>query len=309
MPESAIKNSGPSLNTLAPFAFRPMSNQGQKIDGRPMGSYIFAYPTPQKNPDMSRLYVPGDPLKYIDWKAFGRTDQLLIRSKKEEVNATVYIGLDGSPSMLWPEADTPSLKPTESKLGIAFRVACHLASLHVYNGDRVCLVFFKEGDSLGTGRYIELKSLSQIYDIFSLGSSDPHIIKTLFSTEKVFSLSSYDMGYWVGDAIELSFGLEFLRLARKGVFFQALSSLDLDHAWLKKNDGYAAVADAKAAKYSGADLLEKQNCLKQINSWIQQIASEAKSSRKMHYLLTDMTLQSLYFQVLMDLAIIRRAVW
>ncbi|HHS50465.1 MAG TPA: DUF58 domain-containing protein [candidate division Zixibacteria bacterium] len=46
-----------------------------------------------------RQYNPGDPIKNIDWKAYGRTDRYYIKQFEEETNLRTYILLDASASM------------------------------------------------------------------------------------------------------------------------------------------------------------------------------------------------------------------
>ncbi|UDQ98839.1 DUF58 domain-containing protein [Lentisphaerota bacterium WC36G] len=46
-----------------------------------------------------RSYQPGDSLKLIDWKVYGRTDRLNIRLRDDETNMNVYLLLDSSASM------------------------------------------------------------------------------------------------------------------------------------------------------------------------------------------------------------------
>lgn len=46
-----------------------------------------------------RIYAPGDDIRLIDWKVFGRTDNLYIKTYEEERNLTVHIIIDYSASM------------------------------------------------------------------------------------------------------------------------------------------------------------------------------------------------------------------
>ena len=46
-----------------------------------------------------RQYMPGDELKRIDWKVFGRSDRFYIKEYQEETNLRAYILLDKSGSM------------------------------------------------------------------------------------------------------------------------------------------------------------------------------------------------------------------
>src|SRR5919201_6116234 len=46
-----------------------------------------------------RHYRPGDDLKYVDWKAFARTDRLYTRQFRETTNLMAQIAVDTSASM------------------------------------------------------------------------------------------------------------------------------------------------------------------------------------------------------------------
>jgi uncharacterized protein (DUF58 family) len=46
-----------------------------------------------------RQYIPGDEVKSIDWKVFGRSDRFYIKEYQEETNLRAYILLDKSGSM------------------------------------------------------------------------------------------------------------------------------------------------------------------------------------------------------------------
>ena len=46
-----------------------------------------------------RQYMPGDEIRYIDWKVFGKSDRYYIKKFEEETNLRAYIVLDASASM------------------------------------------------------------------------------------------------------------------------------------------------------------------------------------------------------------------
>lgn len=48
-----------------------------------------------------REYVPGDDIRYIDWKVFGRSDRFYIKEFEEETNLRANIFLDQSESMAY----------------------------------------------------------------------------------------------------------------------------------------------------------------------------------------------------------------
>ncbi len=50
-----------------------------------------------------RLYNPGDNLKHVDWKVYGRSDKLFIKKYEEETNLRCNVVIDVSGSMQYPE--------------------------------------------------------------------------------------------------------------------------------------------------------------------------------------------------------------
>ncbi len=46
-----------------------------------------------------RAYNPGDELRHVDWKVYGRSDRLVVKRYEEETNLRHYVALDTSASM------------------------------------------------------------------------------------------------------------------------------------------------------------------------------------------------------------------
>lgn len=90
-----------------------------------------------------REYSPGDDLRYLDWKVFGRTDRLYIRVFKEETNVKSYILLDTSASMQYKGVSQKS--SGISKLDYGILLAASLSYLMVNQKDAVGLVLFDSG--------------------------------------------------------------------------------------------------------------------------------------------------------------------
>jgi uncharacterized protein (DUF58 family) len=83
-----------------------------------------------------RPYVPGDEIRHIDWRVFGRSDRFYIREYEEETNLRATLLLDRSGSMAYgAEGGT-------SKLEYATRLAACLAYLMLQQSDGVGLVTF-----------------------------------------------------------------------------------------------------------------------------------------------------------------------
>ncbi len=49
-------------------------------------------------------YAPGDDIRHLDWKVFGRRDHLVIRQYRDETNASVHLVIDTSASMGYKSA-------------------------------------------------------------------------------------------------------------------------------------------------------------------------------------------------------------
>ncbi len=79
-----------------------------------------------------RHYRQGDDLKYVDWKAFARTDRLYTRQFRETTNLSALFVLDVSRSMNFPRGDEPS---GSSKFDLARQVTAILGTLVLDQGD------------------------------------------------------------------------------------------------------------------------------------------------------------------------------
>jgi uncharacterized protein (DUF58 family) len=84
-----------------------------------------------------REYAPGDDLRYLDWKVFGRTDKFYLKQYEEETNLICQILLDTSQSMSYQSAHAPM-----SKLEYARSAAAALAYLVLHQQDAAGLVTF-----------------------------------------------------------------------------------------------------------------------------------------------------------------------
>jgi uncharacterized protein (DUF58 family) len=87
-----------------------------------------------------RMYQPGDDLRYIDWRMFGRSDRYYVKQFEEETNLRTYLLIDTSSSMDWT-SQPGSLPP---KLWYAKQLAACLALLLLRQGDSVGMLGFDE---------------------------------------------------------------------------------------------------------------------------------------------------------------------
>jgi uncharacterized protein (DUF58 family) len=84
-------------------------------------------------------YSPGDEVKHIDWKAFGKFDRYYVKRFEEETELTAYLLLDRSGSMAYKGDGL-------SKLEYAAYLCAALAYLLNRQQDRVGLLAFGGGD-------------------------------------------------------------------------------------------------------------------------------------------------------------------
>lgn len=86
-----------------------------------------------------REYAPGDDLRYVDWKAFGRSDKFYLKQYEDEMNLVCHLVLDVSESMAYRGPDAPL-----SKFEYAQCLAAALAWLVLQQQDAVGLVTFDD---------------------------------------------------------------------------------------------------------------------------------------------------------------------
>lgn len=81
-----------------------------------------------------RQYYPGDEIRHIDWRAYGKTDRYYIKEYEEETNLKAYLLVDASGSMSYRgKGKLPS------KFQYAQYVAASLAFLMLHQRDAVGL--------------------------------------------------------------------------------------------------------------------------------------------------------------------------
>lgn len=85
-----------------------------------------------------RQYGPGDEIRHIDWRAYGKSDRYYVKEYEEETNLKAHLVVDTSASMAYAGR-------TVSKFEHARRLAASLAYLMISQRDAVGLVTFEGG--------------------------------------------------------------------------------------------------------------------------------------------------------------------
>ena len=94
---------------------------GQRALGRVQGLGI--------EPENFKEYAPGDDLRFLDWNAFARLDELMLRTYRADRQVEVTALVDASASMGLPERD--------DKLGLALAIGASLAYIGMADNDAV----------------------------------------------------------------------------------------------------------------------------------------------------------------------------
>ena len=84
-----------------------------------------------------RNYQPGDDLRHLDWRLYGRTDRLCIKRYELDTNARFYVVCDTSASMAYRGS-----RAWESKLGCARILAAALTWFMLKQNDAAGMVAF-----------------------------------------------------------------------------------------------------------------------------------------------------------------------
>ncbi|MCB9894692.1 MAG: DUF58 domain-containing protein [Planctomycetes bacterium] len=85
-----------------------------------------------------REYVPGDDLRFLDWKAYAKSDKYYIKEYEEETNFRAVIVLDASESMRYKSGEN------QSKMEYGKYMAASLAYLIQKQSDAAGLALFDE---------------------------------------------------------------------------------------------------------------------------------------------------------------------
>ena len=110
------------------LAFSPGSTFSGEAQGRRAGASVEFLD--------HRRYVPGDDPRWLDWRAYARTDQLLVKRYREEVRPLTEVWIDGSASMAVCPRKAQFALDLGVMLGRAARAQGHMARISVLGGRR-----------------------------------------------------------------------------------------------------------------------------------------------------------------------------
>ncbi len=138
-----------TLGQLAPFELRAK----MVVEGVMSGMHRSPYQGMAVEFAEHRQYVPGDDLKHLDWKVYGRSDKLYIKRYQQETNLDVVLLVDASASMSygslkvrkgWGGTTASNAANLWTKFDHATACAAALAYLCLHQQDRIGLAVFAD---------------------------------------------------------------------------------------------------------------------------------------------------------------------
>lgn len=243
--------------------------RGELLNYTDQGSARQRTSTNTKEPARVRPYQVGDAIKWIDWKAYARTEQFWLHDKKPENRREVQVVLDCHQTLFWPNKQTNvSAKP---KIETAFKISQDILCQHLYLGDRVYLWVVIEGQILF---FKDFKNAQEVLD-FSCALDSPQSLKSFSSENHSLELHSPDvLLYYISDLLQSKvhdLRAKWLKASIHVLHF--LSHLELDYKWVSKKYLYAD-SDQEQNVYSGNQLLA--NAKEYMTSWLDSTKEECK---------------------------------
>jgi hypothetical protein len=304
-----------TLATLQPVLAKELHYLDYKNRLRLQGSQYMLLRRPSRLAESSREYMAGDPVNLIDWKAYARTDQLIIREVRDESATLVRIGLDLSPTMFWPTPEVP-VPPLATKAEIAMRLALHLAYVHLRMGDRVELQWVNRDEDSAPETTCRLRRAATVLAMFEKLRASGFTL-TAFSqaaelgelrsgatsgttpgiapgmTSRIRATERADLVFWLGDGLGRADIDHFLGKASRSFFLHTLSSLELDASWLDDDTSYFDQGLA-LKEYQGQSLKIRSAYLQQMRSWCEKLHQRQHARGAEYLTVSDKTLVSTF---------------
>jgi uncharacterized protein (DUF58 family) len=202
-----------------------------------------------------REYVPGDDLRHLDWRIYGRTDRFYIKRYEEETNLTLSLVLDDSESMTYAGDDRIS------KFRYGALVCATLAYLVLRHRDAASLALTSEGIDRFVPAATRPSHLLQITDAIEKATPTRKTDPGLTLRELATRLPPRSIVALVSDLFaepdKILAGLRALKTKRQDVIvFQILDPDEVDFPFdrMIKFDGLESagelIADPKALRDS-----------------------------------------------------------
>jgi uncharacterized protein (DUF58 family) len=260
-----------TLASLEPGWSEDLSDPRRKTSMRMHGSLKMSLLRVGRNPENSRKYVSGDPVSMIDWKAFARTDSLIVRQQRDEASARIVIIIDIGDTMNWPNTEdrlamNEDVRNTISKTELAFRIAFWLAHTHLVSGDTVeC--WLRSGAE-GPKKRWRPRSPADVITVFTAARKSIATELLRFFEEIDWSGARSDLTWLLTDGLDQWNYESIVNVSRKTLHVQVLSSLETDVSWMDDDTCYLD-REPHRKDYLGEQLKAGDRYSEKITAWRQ----------------------------------------
>ena len=254
---------------------------------RPVGTFRQLLRRPTKLIESLRKYVVGDPVQFIDWKIYARSDQTLLREIKEESSVHVGLIFDVCDSMFWPtqEEALQLSKGVPQKMEIAWRVGLFLAASHLAKGDSLAF-----GIRTDTELYWirSPKSKSEVLRFFQ-SLRETHFVTSL--RERVTSPRTLDRTWILSDGLNGIVPVPYAAKIR--TYIHIMASLEIDISWL--DDSFSYFDNRVLPKdYTSSALLPVYS--QKLSEWQSQFKNEVLTQGLKYLQVSDSTPLELFYR-------------
>lgn len=265
------------ITDIRPFTPFPLEEKRVYRNFNPMGHHYLSLKELTKSPESFRDYIPGDPPKLIDWRAYARTGELKVRQEIKPSQKKIGVFLDMSSSMAWPDEKTreQTNKREQSKIALGFKLGLHLAYQKTLIHHHVDFSLFGDQETRTIIRPSKNKLL-YLEHLFDQTSEIP--IEKFPQNEDL--LKTYEKIYLISDLFQKPTRIP---KTKQMTLLHLLSHLELEDSWLSQSSLYYHKGE-KTKKTSGDHLLQKKNLKKKVEDWLGKKREEYKQQGH-HYLL------------------------
>lgn len=273
-----------TLAELEPGWSEETSDRRKKTSMRMQGSLKMALLRVGKTPENSRKYVFGDPVSLIDWKAYARTDSLIVREQRDEASAHIVIIVDFGSTMIWPlPVDFPGVI---QKAELGLRLGLWLAHAHLVLGDTV-EVWIRTTGAIPQSKW-KPRSPADVMAVFA--ATHGNLVEKI---PAFFSLGDWnsprsDSLWLLSDGLDNWNLDEILESSRSPRLVQTLSSLEYDVGWMEDDTCYLE-REPTRKDYMGAQLKAGTGYYDRVKEWRDSLKKSVKGRGGDYFLATDRT--------------------
>lgn len=229
-----------------------------------------------------RSYQPGDDLRWLDWKMYGRSDRYYIRESEVETSISVRFLIDASGSMNHEDSGI-------KKIDYARYLAAALAYLANSQGDAIGLYVFNESGLFSLASRQDFQHLARLFhqmEEINAGGKFTEAIryKDIYSGSRKKELLVFisDLYQQDGELFQLLDSLSALKNEIIVFHLMGKNEMDMDYK------GYTAVEDLETGATIKIDSTNSKNVYQEnLKKHLSQIRMELLD-RKINYRLISM---------------------